>query len=155
PLDPLDADEIREAARVVRAELALGPRVAFVAVTLDEPPKEAVLARTVLDRRAAVVLLDRDGASTEEVVVSLGEARVVSRRRIEGVQPPFLLGEFGPFVAAIKADERYRAALRKRGVDDLDLVSIDPVPYGHWREGDSPERRLCRATSFLRSRPGG
>ncbi len=166
PLDPLSEDEIREVATIVRDALSLPDSVQFVTITLQEPDKRSddgawgtaetgADAVSVRDRRAAVVLHDRADNSVTEVTVSLTEARVVEEQQVEGVQAPFLIDEWEPFVAAIKADSRYIDALAKRGITDLDLISIDPIPYGNWDENMNG-RRLCRATSFLRERtPGG
>ena len=154
PLDPLTADEIRQAAAVVRAERELAESVQFVTVTLAEPSKEALAADNV-EREAAVVLFDRADGAVHELLVSLDGERIRDSRQVEGVQPPFLVAEWEPFVEAIKADPRYREALGRRGLTDLDLISIDPIPFGSWN-GDDNGRRLCRGTSFVRSRvPGG
>ena len=158
-LDPLSAAEIREAASIVRSALEPAASVQFVAITLSEPVKGASAddwsAARDAERLAAVTLHDRSDNAITELTVSLGEHRVVDQRIVEGVQAPFLVDEWEPFVAAIKSDARYIAALERRGVTDLDLISIDPVPYGSWND-EAAELRLCRATSFLRERtPGG
>ena len=154
PLDPLTADEIRRASALVRAERELADSVQFVTVTLAEPTKEALAAGSA-EREAAVVLFDRADGAVHELSVSLDADRVLASRRLDDVQPPFLVAEWEPFVEVVKADPRYREALARRGLTDLDLISIDPIPYGSWN-GDADGRRLCRGTSFVRSRvPGG
>ena len=50
---------------------------------------------------------------------------------------------YANIVEAVKADPRYREALARRGLTDLDLISIDPIPFGSWN-GDASGRRLCR-----------
>lgn len=162
PLDPLGADEIRSAAQLVTDALRPAASVQYVSVTLDEPDKKALLDSSTSgarpDRRARVILHDRSDNGITEVVVSLARERVLDQRPIDGAQAPFLVDEWEPFVAAIKADQRYCDALARRGITDLDLISIDPIPYGYWG-GDEHDRngaRLCRASSFLRERiPGG
>ena len=157
PLDPLSAEEIRNATAAVLDAVKPAASVQFVAVTLCEPTKtsEPWHAAGTAERRATVTLHDRSDNTVTELTVSPGEGRVVDQRVIEGVHAPFLVDEWEPFVAAIKADTRYRDALAARGITDLDLISIDPVPYGHWGE-EANGARLCRATSFLRERaPGG
>ena len=44
PLDPLSADEIREAAAIVRRERGVGERWRFASIELREPSKAAVRA---------------------------------------------------------------------------------------------------------------
>ena len=158
PLDPLSADEIREATTTVRDAVNPAASVQFVAVTLNEPAKTDASWATpgAPERHAAVTLHDRDDNTVTELTVSLSERRVLDQRVVEGVHAPFLVDEWEPFVAAIKADSRYRDALAARGITDLDLISIDPVPYGHWGDETTNGTRLCRATSFVRERlPGG
>ena len=159
PADPLSADEIRLAATVVVDELQPAGSVQFVAITLREPAKPAKdmpnSPSELADRCATVVLHDRADNSVTEITVSLIESRVLDSGVVAGAHAPFLVDEWEPFVDAIKADARYVDALGRRGITDVNLVSIDPVPYGYWHEGDD-QRRLCRATSFLRERaPGG
>ena len=158
PLDPLSADEIREATTTVRDAVNPAASVQFVAVTLNEPAKTDASWATpgAPERHAAVTLHDRDDNTVTELTVSLSKRRVLDQRVVEGVHAPFLVDEWEPFVAAIKADSRYRDALAARGITALDLISIDPVPYGHWGDETTNGTRLCRATSFVRERlPGG
>lgn len=158
PLDPLDADEIERAAQIVRDAVVPDESVQFVSISLAEPPKragDASWAELTAERHAEVGLHDRADNGVTELTVSLDAGAVVDQRVVDGVQAPFLVDEWEPFVAAVKADGRYREALARRGITDLDLISIDPVPYGYWGE-DSGGARLCRATSFVRERvPGG
>ena len=61
PLDPLSAEEIGEAARVVRADRSLGPACRFVAIALAEPAKSVVDGFRLGDpfpRGADVLVLD-------------------------------------------------------------------------------------------------
>ena len=44
PLAPLTLEEVREAVGIVREKRDLGPRHRFAGLTLNEPPKEDVLA---------------------------------------------------------------------------------------------------------------
>ena len=44
PLAPLTLEEAQEAVRIVREERQLGPKHRFAGLTLNEPPKEQVLA---------------------------------------------------------------------------------------------------------------
>src|SRR5690349_9755728 len=96
PLDPLAAEEIDRAVAVLRAERKLGPEVFFVRVQLEEPPRPAVLAYRdgdALDRRALIILRDRQARATVEAVVSLTRAAVVDWRERTGVAPPIVFDE--------------------------------------------------------------
>lgn len=159
PLDPLCPDEIRRAAALVRDAVQPEPSAQFVTITLAEPAKGADddgwASADAQDRCVDVVLHDRADNTLTELRLSLSPDRILEQRVIEGAHAPFLVDEWEPFVAAIKADPRYREALARRGIDDLDLISIDPVPYGYWGATDHDGARLCRATSFLRERAQG
>ena len=158
PLDPLGAEEIGRAVEIARAALALPESAQFIAVSLAEPPKPpggVAWAEHEAARRAEIAIHDRSDNSITELVVSLEAGTLDEQRAVESVQAPFLVDEWEPFVEAIKADQRYQQALARRGITDLALVSIDPIPYGHWGE-ETNGARLCRASSFLRERaPGG
>ena len=160
PLDPLSAAEIADATAIVRAALKPAASIQFVAVTLAEPTKAAEATKwheaSSAKRHAAVTLHDRHDNKVTELTVSLNEGSIIEQRVVDGVHAPFLVDEWEPFVAAIKSDVRYQAALERRGISNPDLISIDPVPYGSWGDEEHDGLRLCRATSFLRERtPGG
>ncbi len=107
PLEPLSAEEIAAAAEIVRTQRQLGPRVRFVTITLQEPPKQEVLrfdGSTPLDRQAFITLLDNTSGTTCEAVVSLTQDSVVDWREIQNVQPAIMLDEFLECEQACKAE---------------------------------------------------
>ena len=157
PLEPLTPEEIRTAAQVVRSRRPLGEEARFVEVTLREPAKEAVLrGEPDIDRQASVSMLDPETGMLREGVVSLREQTLVSWREVPGAMPPILPDEYPAMVEALKADAGYRRALARRGISDLELVSIDAIPAGYWgNPEDELGRRFVRALSFVRPEPGG
>src|SRR5262249_46169592 len=97
PLEPLTADEVTAAVAILRRERRLGERVRFMTVTLQEPPKQAVLdlrPGDALERAAFAVLLDNADGRTYEAVVSLTAGAVTSWEHIPAVQPPITIDEF-------------------------------------------------------------
>jgi primary-amine oxidase len=154
PLDPLGAEEVREASAVLRRERGLGPSARFVSVALHEPPKQQVMDLApgqVLDRQAFLVLYDRGKKATSEAVVSLTSGTVVSWRDVPGVQPSYMLEEFARIEKAVRSDERWQEAMRKRDVTDLSMAMIDPWPAGYLGPQDDPSAgRKCRPLTFLR-----
>jgi primary-amine oxidase len=154
PLDPLTHDEIVAAVEVLRANRDLPDRHRFVTVTLHEPSKEAVLAfdeGDPIDREAFIILLDNERESTFEAVVSVTARELRSWTEIAGVQPPIVLDEFDECEQACKDDPRFREALAKRGITDMDLVIVDPWSAGSY--GDEEGRRLSRALTWVREFP--
>lgn len=154
PLDPLSAEEIVEAVRILREHQTLSERCRFIQVALSEPSKEQVLAydgNGSLDRAAFVVLLDNARHESYHGVVSLARQKVVSWERIENAQPPIAIDEFVECEAACKRDPEFQAALRRRGITDIEAVIVDPWSFGAYE--DDQGRRLVRALTFARFGP--
>jgi len=156
PLDSLSAAEIAEAVAIVRAARSLGPRTRFVSVALREPSRhELRLYRQggALERLAEIVLLDNDTGLTSEAIVSLSRGSIASWRDVPGVQPAVMLDEFYECELMVKQDPDWQAAVRKRGVADVDLCMVDPWSNGHYGSAEDGERRLVRALTWVRSSP--
>ncbi len=157
PLDPLSAVEIERAGEIVRAERPLGPRVRVIFVMLHEPAKKVVLGHRPgdrVDRAAFVVLIDSAAGKTYEAVVSLGEGRVLSWEHVPGAQPAIVLDEFVECEAAVRADPRWREALRKRGVTDPTLAMVDCWSAGNFGFPADEGHRLVRALTWVRRHAG-
>ena len=91
PLEPLTADEVAQAVRILRSECQLGDAMRFVVVTLHEPAKETVFSfrpGDPVEREAFAVLLDKNTNKTYEALVSLTSRRVTSWEYIPDVGYP-------------------------------------------------------------------
>ncbi len=156
PLEPLTAEEITAAIHIVRAERNLSERVRFATVRLHEPPKELVLnfkQNDPITREAFIILLDNTDGATYEAVVSITEGKVISWQHIPGVQPSIMIDEFFECEKTVKAHPDFQAALRKRGITNLELVMVDPWSAGNYGTEEENTRRISRAISFVRSHP--
>ncbi len=156
PLEPLTAEEIAAAVTIVRSERNLSERVRFASVRLHEPPKEVVLnfkQGHPVTREAFIILLDNTDGKTYEAVVSLTRGKVTSWHHVPDVQPSIMLDEFFECERAVKAHPDFQAALRKRGITNLDLVMVDPWSAGNYGTLEENTRRLSRTISFVRSHP--
>jgi len=156
PLDPLSADEVGQAWALICAGHAPGPRTRAISITLHEPPKDAVLgyrSGDPVERQAFAILLDNATGMTHEAVVSLTRERVISWTDVPGVQPPIVFDEFLECEAAVRADQRWQEAMRRRGVSDFSLAMIDPWSAGHFGFPGEEGRRLVRALTWVRVRP--
>ena len=157
PLDPLTVDEIMAAARIVRQEHGLASTARFVVISLKEPPKEVVLAFRPGDpvaREALVVIRERALRTTYEGVVSLTDGRVRQWRTLTGVQPALTFEEMMHVEEAVRRDERWQEALRRRGVSDLASAEIDLWPSGYTGPEDDPSgRRLMRPLTCISNGP--
>jgi primary-amine oxidase len=156
PLDPLGAEEIRAAVAAVRASHPELERPSFSLVVLVDPPKEAVVGHRpgdAIERTARVVVTDRAHRRTYEALVALAASgEVIAWRELEGVWPPILAEDFARAAQAALADERFVAGLRRRGIDDLDQVQVDPLSAGHFPQ-NPPGRRIVWATPYLKPTP--
>jgi primary-amine oxidase len=155
-LDPLSGSEIRAAAALVRADRVFTDSTYFVTITLAEPAKPAGLNFTAgdqVDRSAEIVLYDPATATLSEVLVSLDRAAVLSTVVVPDRFPLFIRDEMMLIEAAVRADARWQAAMRARGIADPDLAMIDAWPSGYYGPQDHPSvsARLCRPLTWLRS----
>jgi primary-amine oxidase len=158
PLDPLTAEEIAAAVAAVRRAHDPGEQLRFVSITLREPSKEVVAAHVAgatIARRAELVILDRQQSSAYEAIVELSRGDVERWQLLEGLQPAIIPEEYRELERAVKEHPDFLAALRRRGVTDLDLVCVDPIPSGSWGDHGYGDRRVCRALTWMRPDPGG
>ncbi|CAI5491987.1 unnamed protein product, partial [Closterium sp. Naga37s-1] len=58
--------------------------------------------------------------------------------------------EYAECEAAVKAHPPFQEAMRRRGVDDMDLVMVDAWCVGYYSEADHPNRRLAKPLIFCR-----
>ena len=158
PLDPLSADELREAVALVRASELVPRKAVFADVLLDEPAKDLIVAfeegrHESPDRRVRLRLVTGPELSALEVVVSLTLSTVISVERIDGVCPTMLAGESWLTADAVRADPRWQEAMRRRGITDFAKVAVDPWPAGRFGLAEEEGRRLGRAIAYLREDP--
>jgi primary-amine oxidase len=146
-----------EAVRLLRGERAAGDSWRFVSAVLLEPDKQ--LARDFragqpCPRQAFLVLLNIAQRRGFEAVVDLTAGKVVRFSPLPaGVQPAVMLDEFGECEEAVKRSTLFRGALKKRNVNDVNLVMVEPWSAGNYgtEVAEDKGRRLLRALCFVRS----
>jgi primary-amine oxidase len=159
PLEALSSAEIEDTVRILTNDKKLGEGIRFVSITLLEPSKQVVVGYrpgVSFQRQAFAVLLDRSKQAGYEGVVDLVDRSVTRLTQLpNGVQPPIMLDEFGECEEVVKRSPEFQAALRQRGVTDLDLVMVEPWSAGMYGTESSEDkgRRLIRALCFVRSEP--
>jgi primary-amine oxidase len=160
PLAPLTPSEIT-AARTILAEaglLAGSSRFAYLG--LEEPAKDLLMAHAAgdpVDRRVRVMLHDTAGAPAHDVVLSLTRRAIDSDRTLDAVkdgQLPILEEEFDLIEEIVAADEGWRAALARRGLDGA-LVRVAPLSAGVYADEypDEAGRRVLRGLAFVQKQP--
>src|SRR5215472_7313278 len=159
PLDPLTGDEIRQAVSILAGDGRVGPALRFVSVGLHEPAKEEVAAfgpGQGFDRKAFIVAREPREHMTYEAVVSITAGAVLSWQPVPGAQTPVTLGEYAECERLVRADPRFRAGLRKRGIHDPDQVLVEAWGIGTFaREADAGRRlvwALCARCGTTRRR---
>ncbi|WP_129788213.1 primary-amine oxidase [Promicromonospora panici] len=153
PLAPLTAEELKAATEILARSGRVPDGSRFVSVSLQEPPKERVLAwdgTAPLDREAFVVVYDRPGRQLYETVVSLATRDVVRCKPVPGARPSYLLEEVFAVPEVVMADPRWQEAMRRRGVTDFSRAHVDPWPGAWLSETDPGERRVCRPLTWVR-----
>lgn len=163
PTDGLTPDEIDTVRAVLTADGLITPTVRFAQQLLLEPDKRW-LARwrpgEPIERRISSVLLDTATGRSVDVVVALPGGIVESRTELNSEQapygqPPYLFEEYERVEAIVKADPQWRAAMRRRGLDEavMDLAFCAPLAPGHFGRDDESGRRCIRSLTFLRDHP--
>ncbi|MFV0260382.1 MAG: primary-amine oxidase [Acidimicrobiales bacterium] len=157
PLDRLSEAETGAAVGLIKADGRFGPRMRFASVNLHEPGKDQVLSFRPGDpvhRAAEAILLDTSDGSTHEVTASITGGAVTGWNRITGVQPSLILDEMAEVQDAVRADPAFRAAMARRGITDMDLVTVDPWSAGHYGDPVESDHRIIRGLVWIHGRPG-
>jgi primary-amine oxidase len=137
PLDPLSADEIRQAAAIVRRDRATGDTWRFASIELKEPAKADLPALAAAlevgarpDRAAIVVGWDRADGQAYRAVVSLTGDEVTGWEHLPGQQPNMTVDEWHECDEMLRDRPELAQALARRGVTDMSLVLTDMWAYG-------------------------
>ena len=127
PLDPLTAEEIRQAAAIVRRDRGVGAGWRFASIELREPVKGAP---QTAHRDAIVVCWDRADGRAYRAVVSLDGDSVASWADLPGQQPNMTVDEWHECDEMLRAHPALTDALARRGITDMSLVLTDMWAYG-------------------------
>jgi primary-amine oxidase len=148
PFTPLTASEIRAAVRIVKDSGRLPASARFSILALAEPPKDQVLRGAPIPRRAFAVMYDRPSSQTWEAMVDLAASRLDSFKEIAGAQPAISYEDTQQADRIVRADARWRRAIRERGIADLNTVEIVAWSAGYFALPDTDRGRIVRALSY-------
>ncbi|KAL2935874.1 Copper methylamine oxidase [Bienertia sinuspersici] len=106
-------------------------------------------------RKARLIIYNKNTNETSEWIVELSEVhavtrgghhrgKVISSHVIPDVQPAMDAAEYSECEAIVKDYPPFIEAMRKRGVDNMDLVMVDPWCVGYHSEADLPCKRLAK-----------
>jgi primary-amine oxidase len=132
PLDALTPQEYWAVCNTLHDAGKLQEGTVFSSVLLHEPAKSEVLAWKPGDpmtRRADVILLTQ--GKTYETVVNISARKLESYIEMKSAQAPLSESELMGYDDVIKHDPRFIAALKKRGITDLQLVTCFVTAAGY------------------------
>ena len=152
PLDPCTGDELVQAVAILRDSGSLGEKSFFTAGYAAEPPKDVVVGfepGASWDRLVRLVGHDRNRGESFDARVSLTEERVAAFTWVEDGQANVAADDYFAILKTLWRNEEWIAAVKKRGIEDLSLVHIEPWVAGA-RHPDLPANaRQMRALAFL------
>lgn len=157
PLDPLSTAELAAAVEVIRDNANISDRVLFEHVRLLEPEKTTVRKFREgddIDRQAFAVVLDRDSGKVYEGVISLNNRTLRTWVHIPDVQCCILNEECEEMAQAVRQHPDFIEAIEKRGITDINQVSIDYFAVSNHARPEEQHRRLSRAHCFFVETPG-
>lgn len=156
PLDPLSKVELEIVVTALKSHFKNSKQY-FIAMVQVEEPSKPELAKfksgIPVQRAARVTVLDKKNNEVHECVVTM-DGKILSTKVIEGAKAPILSIESEKAVAAVMADPRIIAALKKRGIGDVSLVQMETWSIGaqipeHLDDG----RRLIWTPMWLKPEP--
>ncbi|CAD6260532.1 unnamed protein product [Miscanthus lutarioriparius] len=122
----------------------------------------AVIPSRLPPRRARLVVYNKQSNETSIWIVELSEVhaatrgghhrgKVISSEVVPDVQPAMDAMEYAECEATVKSYPPFIEAMKRRGVDDMDLVMVDAWCAGYYSEADAPSRRLGKPLIFCRT----
>ncbi len=145
PLDELSAAKYWKVFEALKASGRVNAETRYSGITLREPPKAEVLKwkRGEPFRREALVVV-KQGAQAVETVVDVAKQAVVSWKEMKNAQPAITQEEPEMAGEKVKEDKDFQAALRKRGITDLETVTCGGAAPGYFGTAEEQGRRLLR-----------
>jgi len=151
----LSEDEIRTNTRLLREAGIAGPDTHFAYVGLVEPDKRAFYRGKVPARTVRSFLIDMRSGASHDTVTCPAEDRVVSVRQLDpdvDGAVPVVIREFSLVEEVVHQDERWRAAMAKRGLTDLSQLRVNPLSAAVLAD-DERGRRIQRCFTFVQKTP--
>ncbi len=156
PLEPCTGEELERAATILRESGKVSEKAPLSCGLLVEPPKDVVASFKPGDTFERVVQLvgyDHERRRSYDARVSLTQGALQSVDWVETGQASVWLADFFRVQELVAESPEWQAAMRKRGIEDLELVHIEG-----WVTADFPadfpsDARVMRAIFFLHEDP--
>jgi primary-amine oxidase len=155
PLHPITASEIENAVKIFRGVEQSHDKAVFSSIELVEPSKDHIHSYQSGDPLNRVVRLlgtDPTPDGGFKVDIHLGKNSVDTFERLSGTaQAPYGAADFETAVILTKKDPRWLAAVKERGITDIDLVQVDPWPGSGYVHSEATKgHRMMRSIAFVR-----
>jgi primary-amine oxidase len=154
-LSTLTADEIAANRDILRAAGLASDDTHFSYVGLEEPDKRELLAGRAVARQVRSFLIDMVTGVSHDVVTCPAESRVVRSHEIDVVTEgavPVVVREFSYVEEVVHQDERWVAAMARRGLTDLSTLRVNPLSAGVLADAETG-RRIQRCFTFVQRTP--
>lgn len=151
PLESLNQTEIATAAAIVKD--AVQESVRFETIELHEPQKSYVRdfqPGSEIVREAIVSIYKLNMIGVWIYTVSLTKKEIISVEHHEKACPMIQLEEFKEIEDCCKNSPEFVDACKKRGIEDVDLVCVDPWSAGAYQPGEEG-KHVCHAFCWLKS----
>lgn len=154
PLDGLTASESWTAYEVLQVSGKVDAKTRYPMVQLKEPQKKEVLSwKPGQPMRREALMVVKEGKQTFEAVVDVDAKELVSWTEIKGVQPGSVGEEVDEIDEAVKQNAEVQAALKKRGITDLEAVGCGGYGAGYFGTAEEQGRRLFRVECWQQYGP--
>ena len=154
-LATLTAEEIVANRAVLEAAGLANPNTHYSYVGLTAPDKRRLLAGESLPRQVRSFLIDMVTGRSHDVVVDPAAGAVVSDRELDPEVDgavPVVIREFGYVEEVVHQDERWLAAMAKRGLTDVSKLRVNPLSAGVLADSERG-RRIQRCFTFVQNTP--
>ena len=147
PLDSFDREEIQLIIRLLADAGVSNERTRIAGIRLAAPDKDKVWAWRLGERvpRRAVAILRTD-AQVREALVDLDRKTVVRVEARPNVQTPIVPEEWSRATRLVKADARWQAAMKRRGIEQFSSIFCDALSVGSF--GAHESRRLLKVPCY-------
>jgi primary-amine oxidase len=155
-LATVTAEEITAVRAILDREGLVGPDTHFAYLGLLEPDKRELYSGVIRPRRLRAMLVDMASGEQHDTVVSPSDGVLVSDRTIDPAvdgQLPVVLLEFGLVEEVIHLDERWLAAMARRGLTDVSKLRVNPLSAQVAQNPNEVGRRLQRCFTFVQDGP--
>jgi primary-amine oxidase len=154
-LATVTAEEIEQSLAILRRDGVATAHTHVSYFGLAEPDKRELFAGTIGARSFRAFLIDMVTGRSHDITVSPAEDRVVSQRELDPVTDgavPVVLREFSYVEEVIHQDERWLAAMARRGLTDVSTLRVNPLSAGVLADGELG-RRIQRCFTFVQNTP--